>query len=109
MSNRTESPREVLHSFLERWTIERVESMTLKEYVSVGNKDTFCQWLETKTRPLGSIKGLTSSKFGIYKRVNRNKKPKILASDSEYSWQKYYGDTSSEAFKKIKEEPAKPI
>ncbi|WP_373034018.1 hypothetical protein [Sulfurovum sp.] len=104
MSNRTEVSREVLNNFLERWSIDRVELMTLEEYVSVGNKDTFCQWLETKTRSLGSIKGINSSKFGIYKRSNKNKKPKNLVSDSEYSWQRYYGQTKSEAFENIKKE-----
>lgn len=105
MENITEARREILHDFLDRWPIDKVKSMTLKEYVSVGDRDTFCQWLETKTKPLGSIKGINSSKFGIYKRGDRSKKPKRLRNDNEYSWQKYYSDDDgNEAFKNIKKE-----
>lgn len=48
--------KELLDNFLDRWTIENVQNLTLQEYVGLGNKDTFCQWVETKTRMLGSIK-----------------------------------------------------
>ena len=75
--------------------------MILEQYVSVGEKDTFCQWLETKTRVLGSIKGVYSWKFGIYKRQDQSKRPKTLYNDKEYSWLKFYGDDRSKAFKKI--------
>lgn len=78
--------------------------MTLEEYVSIGNKDTFCQWLETKTRSLGSIKGINSSKFGIYKRRDKKNPPKNLAGDSEYSWQRFYGETREKAFENIRNE-----
>lgn len=76
MENNTELSREILNEFLERWDIKTIQSMKLEQYVSVGDKDTFCQWLETKTRALGSIKGINSSKFGIYKRSDPNAKPK---------------------------------
>lgn len=105
METRTEICRDILYDFLDRWTIENIEQMTLKQYVSVGDKDTFCQWLETRTRELGSIKGLNSSKFGIYKRGDKTKIPKRLANDNEYSWQKYYSENDrNEAFKNIKDE-----
>jgi vacuolar-type H+-ATPase subunit C/Vma6 len=70
--------KELLDEFLNRWTIENVQNLTLPEYVGLGNKDTFCQWVETKTRMLGSIKGMTSIKFGIYQRKDLTKKPKKL-------------------------------
>ena len=76
MENKTEISREILNEFLESWNIDTIKSLTLEQYVSVGDKDTFCQWLETKTRALGSIKGINSSKFGIYKRSDPNAKPK---------------------------------
>ncbi len=104
METQIELSREILNAFLEQWPIELVEQMTLNEYVSVGNKDTFCQWLETKTKALGSIKGITSIKFGIYKRKDPNKRPKSYRNDDQYSWQKYYGDSRPEAFKRIKKE-----
>jgi len=109
MENRTEIAREILYEFLEYWTIDKIKSMTLEEYVSVGDKNTFCQWLETKTRALGSIKGINSSKFGIYKRSNTTKMPKNLKNDNQYSWQKFYGETRKEAFENVKKEILKII
>lgn len=109
MENSTEISREILNEFLERWDIDAIKSMTLEHYVSVGDKDTFCQWLETKTRALGSIKGINSSKFGIYKRSDPNAKPKNLVSDNIYSWQRYYGETRKEAFQNVKAEILKII
>ena len=109
MENNTESSREILYEFLDRWDTEAIESMNLEQYVSVGDKDTFCQWLETKTRALGSIKGINSSKFGIYKRSDPNAKPKNLVSDDIYSWQRYYGENSKDAFQNVKAEILKII
>jgi len=98
----TNELKELLDSFLNRWDLETVKNMILEEYVSVGNKDTFCQWVETKTRMLGSIKGMTSIKFGIYERKDPNKRPKIYVNDNRYSWLRAYGKDRNEAFKKIK-------
>lgn len=109
MENNTEVSREILYEFLDRWDTEAIKSMELNQYVSVGDKDTFCQWLETKTRALGSIKGINSSKFGIYKRSDPNAKPKNLISDNNYSWQRYYGETRKEAFQNVKAEILKII
>lgn len=101
--------KELLEEFLNRWQIEDVENMTLQEYVSVGNKDTFCQWVETKTRMLGSIKGMTSIKFGIYKRKDPNKKPKNYENDIKYSWLRAYGNNKSETFDNVKKDIVKII
>lgn len=98
----TDELKELLDAFLNRWQIEDVENMTLQEYVSVGNKDTFCQWVETKTRMLGSIKGMTSIKFGIYERKDPNKKPKNYDNDNQYSWLRAYGNNKNETFKNVK-------
>lgn len=94
----------LLDAFLNRWHIEDVVNMTLEEYVSVGDKDTFCQWIETKTRMLGSIKGMTSIKFGIYQRKDPNKKPKNYENDSKYSWLPRYGNHRTEAFENVKKD-----
>lgn len=104
MEQRLLRSREILNSFLERWPLEQVRNMTLSQYVDTGNPDTFCQWVETKTRPLGSIKGHFSNKFGIYKRKNLNKIPSNLISDEVYSWQRYYGVKRDEAFKNVKQD-----
>ncbi len=87
--------------------------MTLDQYVSVGNSDTFCQWVETRTVDLGNIKGPVGSiKFGIYKRTanNKNKKPKNYDNDEEYSWRKSFNaNTRKEAFEVVKNEIIKII
>lgn len=101
--------KEILNLFLERWTIENVLDITLEEYVGLGNKDTFCQWVETKTRMLGSIKGMTSIKFGIYQRQDRAKRPKNYENDDRYSWLAAFGEEREAAFKKVKDEIIKII
>ena len=99
----------LLDEFLNRWTIDNVIQMTLQEYVGLGNKNTFCQWVETKTRRLGSIKGLTSIKFGIYERKDRLKKPKNYQNDVRYSWLRNYGDNRRDAFNNVKRDIIKII
>jgi hypothetical protein len=105
----TNELKEILDSFLNRWDIESVKEMSLEEYVSVGDKDTFCQWVETKTRMLGSIKGMTSIKFGIYERKDPTKRPKNYADDNKYSWLRAYGNNRKEAYKNTKEDILKII
>ncbi|MDP3146006.1 MAG: hypothetical protein Q8T03_13505 [Bacteroidota bacterium] len=78
--------------------------MTLEQYVDTGNQDTFCQWIETQTIKLGSIKGQFSNKFGIYKRSNPNERPETLASDEVYTWIPRYGDDRNAAFRNVKNE-----
>jgi len=100
----TNELKELLDNFLERWQTEDIQEMTLQEYVGVGNKDTFCQWVETKTRMLGSIKGMTSIKFGVYERKDPNKKPKNYENDNAYSWLRGYGKNRTEAFQNVKKD-----
>lgn len=98
-----EELKDLLSTFLDRWTLDKIKNMSIEEYVGVGNKDTFTQWVETKTRRLGSIKGLPGSiKFGIYERKNTLKRPKNYKSDHKYSWLKGYGDTAITAFDNIR-------
>ncbi len=101
--------KELLDEFLDRWTIDNINNLTLQEYVGLGNKDTFCQWVETKTRMLGSIKGMTSIKFGIYERKDPAKKPKNYKNDDKYSWLKDYGDNRITAFENTKRDIIKII
>lgn len=94
--------KELLDEFLDRWTLENVQNLTLQEYVGLGNKDTFCQWVETKTKMLGSIKGMTSIKFGIYERKDQTKRPKNYKNDNQYSWLRSYGNSRKTAFENTK-------
>lgn len=101
---------ELLDTFLSRWPLCAVKHMNLDDYVGLGNRDTFCQWVETNTRDLGSMKGMSSIKFGIYKRSNPTVKPKNYKNDDRYSWLKRYSEKNrDEAFLKIKQDIIKII
>jgi hypothetical protein len=97
-----EELKNLLDEFLKKWSYDSVKKMTLSDYVGLRDKDTFCQWVETKTRVLGSIKGLTSIKFGIYERDDKNKRPKNYKNDEKYSWLQGYGNTRNQAFERTK-------
>ena len=93
-------------SFRQSWPIEKLERMTLEEYNSLGNQDSFCYWLEKRTESLGSICGGSAFKFGIFE-FNHNVKNPYKDSagvlrDDKYKWLKKYGATADEAFVKVK-------
>jgi len=102
---------EIINDFLRRWTEDNVKNMTLDEYMNVGNKDTFCYWVETKTRILGSIQGSTAIKFGIYERKNNDsaKKDKRYIHDDKHTWLSGYGENKETAFNNLKEDILKII
>lgn len=77
----------MLAEFLEQWPIGSLHEMSLREYNHVGDKETFCQCIETKTRPLGSIKGNNSTKFGIYRQLNKESRPPNSTSNKNYTWE----------------------
>ena len=104
METQIQKCRELLDSFLSRWPLCVVEKMTLNDYVGINDRNTFCQWIETKTRDLGSIKGWSSIKFGIYKRRDKTRRLKNFANDDQYSWMRHYGDTRGKAFREIRKQ-----
>ncbi|MCD6656727.1 McrB family protein [Vibrio cholerae] len=95
--------------FLATWPLDRIETMTLPEYVSTQDKTTFTYWLETRTQPLANIKGSPSPKFGIYKRNGDPKDRSGMIHGDEYSWWEKFGATEQEAFEKIRNEIIKVI
>jgi len=105
----TNNYEELVYEFLRRWTDEDVKKMSLDEYMNVGNKDTFCYWVETKTRVLGSIQGNTAIKFGIYERKKIEKKDKRFLNDEKYTWLSGYGENNEIAFVNIKQDIIKII
>ena len=107
MEDIVEDKNKIWDQFLNEWPVSKLADLTLEQYVSVNDKATFAYWLEHITTPLGSIRGGSAAKFGIYKR-GRDPKGKPLAhiehSDSGYSWKKDLGHTQGEAFQTVKEE-----
>ena len=89
--------------FLQEWPLERVQKMTLEEYTNL-DKNSFCYWLELKTKDLGGIRGGSSFKFGIYRKQDQNKtfNQNDLITDGEYAWYSKYGDIKNQAFEKIR-------
>lgn len=95
---------ELKQEFLNKWPLERVKAISLDEYTNLNKDDSFCYWVESKTRPLGSIQGGTSYKFGIYMRENTDTEDSRDAylTDGKYSWIRKYGKTKEEAFESVK-------
>lgn len=98
--------RKIFLDFQQKWTLDRVQNMTLDEYTSVGgsSRDDFCYWLESKLDKIGSIWGGSAFKFGIY-RCNKPEKDRIEDKrkyKSGYAWLVKYGDTKAQAFETIK-------
>ena len=87
---------DIWDQFIERWPIEKLRAMTLEEYNTLGSKDSFCYWLESKTYELGSIWGGSSFKFGVFEFDPNSKKANEESSgalkDTRYKWLKKYGD-----------------
>lgn len=88
--------------FLERFPLEKLKDMTLEQYTNLDKSDSFCYWLEFKSKILGSVGGSNSYKFGIYR---YNQKPKDNSNclyDDKYTWWATLGKTAGEAFEKVK-------
>ncbi|TXE84466.1 AAA family ATPase [Campylobacter peloridis] len=103
-----EQKKNIENKFLEFqriWTLEKVKSMSLEDYVKIGSKDTFTYWIEYFLKDVGSIRGGSISKYGIYKRNfsddKENLKGKIY--NDNYVWLSKYGNNQDEAFNKIKQ------
>lgn len=94
--------QQLWNDFLRRWPRENLNQLTLEQYVSVNDQDTFTYWLETKTRELGSIQGNTSAKFGIYKRNGDGKEQSGIGHGDVYTWRTRYGNNESEVFNYVK-------
>lgn len=101
--NNNGTTHQMLDEFLAKWTLDKVRQMTLEEYSGVGNKETFCYWIEFETEDLGKIGGKPSNKFGIWKR----KTDKAIVSgdflfNENYAWYKKYGRNPQDAFLTVK-------
>ena len=88
-------------AFLEKWPFEKLSTLTLEEYSAVGKKDSFCYDLEHKAT-VGSIKGNTSFKFGIYEYGQMPKAQKGQKADDRYAWYEKHGATREEAWENIR-------
>jgi hypothetical protein len=91
---------EIHENFLETWNLERLRTLPLEEYVSCDDNTTFVWNVEIGTKVLGSIRGASSYKFGIYKRkANKEGYAKVVYSNDIYSWIKYYDKCNFDHYK----------
>jgi len=96
--------RNLWNEFRKVWPPERVKVMTLQEYTSCGNKDTFTYWIEKRLEKLGSIWGGSAFKFGIFSRNDKSLRENIgkRKYTENYGWLQKYGSSENEAFEKIR-------
>ena len=103
-----EDKRKLLNDFLAAFPLETLSEMQLDKYTNLNRSDSFCYWVESRTYKLGSIRGGSSYKFGIYK---YNEKPKGKASgvmcDDTYAWYTKNGNTAEEAYSFVRSEIVK--
>lgn len=85
--------------FQTEFPIEKLRELPLEKYTNLNRTDSFCYWLENKTYDLGSIRGGSSYKFGIYEYNIKPNNPLVLTEDERYAWyKKYDANTRDEAF-----------
>lgn len=58
--------------FMRRFPVARLASLRLGEYAIGKGPDTFCSWVEPRTKEWAFIQGATAHKFGIYFGVERH-------------------------------------
>lgn len=92
------------NAFLEKWPLSRIQEMTLEEYTKVKSRGSFTFYLEIDLEDLGSIRGGSAFKFGVFNRDNKELKDNttsLMYSDN-YAWYRKYGETQEEAFSRVK-------
>lgn len=105
METNSEKARVILNWFLEKWDVANLNNMTLREYVTVDDPNTFVQFVEHRTKQLGSINGQDSSKFGIWERKRHSEQKKRYTNAGKYSWRKNIPfNNPEEAFEAVKKE-----
>lgn len=106
-SNATQE--DLLQEFLKTWPFMRLLNISLDEYTSSGSKDTFTYWLEYRLQLLGSIKGGSAYKFGIFSQQHSDNSGTTAGKiggrlqAEGYSWSSKYGSSPTDAFETIKE------
>jgi len=90
--------------FLLAWPIERLKKMSLGDYTSTGEVNTFTYWMENRLNEMGSISGGSSFKFGVYRRLDANQgvNDRIRSYLAEYAWLTSLGQTAEDAFTKVR-------
>lgn len=97
--------RQQWDEFLARWPLERLRELTLEQYYSPKEGDSFYSWLRDRTTGLGDFKeGILSA--GVRLRgANSNGVPGSgMQTDGHYLWYSILGNSAQEAFEQLKTE-----
>jgi 5-methylcytosine-specific restriction enzyme B len=86
-----EELRRLREEFVRRFPKERLGELTLEQYAlgHEGSRESFCYWLEFKTKKLGHMGG-TAAKFGVWRGTN-----------GEWRWNNIY-QSAEDALARIK-------
>lgn len=102
-SNKKDLRDYLYNQFLLVFPIESLNEMPLYRYTNLKGTTSyksFCYWIESILRYLGSIRGGTSYKFGIYRYAKKPNNTSVVVSDDEYAWyKKYNASNRNEAYK----------
>ncbi|MBS1668721.1 MAG: hypothetical protein JST58_15195 [Bacteroidetes bacterium] len=97
----TSSDTATLALFLQSWPITSLRTMSIEQYADLSDHDSFCYWLEYRSKNLGEVGGIPLTKFGLWKYKNRKDYDESFESDNTYAWDGKYGKARMQAFKKI--------
>jgi len=82
--------------FIKAFPIRKLKNITIDEYIVGKGGETFCNFVEAKTKNWANIQGSTAFKFGVYygkvKSDPRNK----------YRFTKKFGNSKEEAFESVR-------
>ena len=102
-SNKKDLRDYLYNQFLLVFPIGSLNEMPLNRYTNLKGTTSyksFCYWIESLLRYLGSIRGGTSYKFGIYRYAKKPNNTSVVVSDDEYAWyKKYNASNRNEAYK----------
>ncbi|MEF8727474.1 MAG: AAA family ATPase [Accumulibacter sp.] len=105
---RTEGDRQaqdlLWNSFLAKFPLASLSSLTLSEYTQAGDPDSFTSWIESRLDGMGSIWGGSAFKFGIYSRKDKSDKAggEGNSYSEGYGWYSKYGVDEEAAFGQIR-------
>lgn len=96
--------KSTIQVFQERWPLDVVQALTLEEYALGNGTDTFCYWVDQKTREFGRMSSSWPNKFGIFR---RSEGPGALSTndlidDGAFRWRRKFGTTRTAAFAHVK-------
>lgn len=106
MSNLLDKSLTEWDAFLLEWPHEKLKVMTLEQYTSIDDKNTFTYWLEQRLKDYGGIRGGSAYKFMIYHRnPSKQFKSRIdskYQTDGIYAWESKWGDSANQVFERVK-------